>query len=633
MKLWAPIILMFLSAPAVGEPAPTISIQDFASLPTVRSPILSPDGKRIAARMVDDGNYRIAVINADNPAAQPQIIPLGKTQITDLHWAGNNRLLLEVLSEAKIRGYEIPFTRLIVIDLATGTSRIADPDSIGLYAGDVLYVSPDGASAIVASQNTPFEFPAVKRVDLATGKAQVIEHGKTDVWDWFVDNKGAVRGALAYDNKRWKIWYRSKPDDAFETVKGKFDKEDDAVDKFLIPSDGDQGSIVTNERNGRFGVYHYDFKTGELGAPIFEHPEVDISDVILEPGTSHVVGVRYEDSRWHTYWADPALKALQEKLNKALPNTDNRILGDPDRDKRMLIWSGGAANPGSYFLFDQTKHTLSPVVTPYSKIPDDKLADVKPIHYVARDGLTIQGYLTIPKGKEAKSLPLILLPHGGPFSRDDWEYDPLVQFLANRGYAVLQPQFRGSTGYGKDLVSRGYGEWGRKMQDDLDDGVDWLAKTGQIDPKRVCIVGGSYGGYAALWGVIRNPERYRCAASIAGVTDLGAQLNSDRSIFSATRYFKDWRTQIQGDQKFDLKSVSPLYQVQRLTRPVLLVHGEKDQRVSIKQARTMVAAMQSAHADVTFAYYKDGGHDFSSSQDFADFLTRLEAFLAKHNPS
>jgi dipeptidyl aminopeptidase/acylaminoacyl peptidase len=241
--------------------------------------------------------------------------------------------------------------------------------------------------------------------------------------------------------------------------------------------------------------------------------------------------------------------------------------------------------------------------------------------------------LTTPNGKEAKNLPLVVMPHGGPFSRDEWTYDSLAQFMANRGYAVLQPQFRGSTGYGKEFVSRGYGEYGRKMQDDVDDGVDWLVKSGIVDPKRVCIFGASYGGYAALWGAIRNPDRYRCAASWAGVSDLDSQLRYDRKSFAATRYFKQWRTKVAGEGKFDLKTVSPLSYADRLKIPVLIGHGEADTTVPPKQSHMMVDALTRAGANVTSVFYKESEHEFASTADYEDFLKRLEAFLAKYNPA
>jgi dipeptidyl aminopeptidase/acylaminoacyl peptidase len=620
------------AAAAAADPVKRIPVEDFAELPVLRNPQLSPDGHQIVGQAEAKGEKKLLIFSADDPAARARSLPIGKTTINAVHWAGNNRLLLEVIGKGSIYGLEVPIGRLIVVDLATGASRSADRNSRGIYGGDVLYVSPSGDWALVASQDDLFSTPSVKRIDLATGDAKVIEKEKPDVWDWYVDDDGVVRGGVAYDERRWKLWYRSKAGEPFKSIHGKFQKDDDSsVDRFYFSRDGDKGTIVTNERNGRFGVYRYNFATGEIGDPIFENPVVDVGEVKIDPGTREIAGVRYHEDRWKTYWVDPKMKALQTRVDRALPSADNEIMGDA-AENRLLIWSGGASDPGTYYLFDRAQSAMHPVVQPFTKIDPANLAAVTPVHYRARDGLDIPAYLTVPKGKEAKKLPLIMLPHGGPFARDEWTYDPLVQFLANRGYAVFQPQFRGSTGYGKDFVAKGYGEWGRKMQDDLDDGLDWLVASGQVDPKRVCIVGGSYGGYAALWGAIRNPERYRCAASFAGVTDIDAQLKANRRSFAATRYFKQWRTKVQGEANVDLKTVSPLAQAARAKVPILLVHGEQDETVSVKQGKQMVAALQANKADISSNFYKDGGHSFSSSEDMADFLRRLEAFLVKNNP-
>ena len=275
---------------------------------------------------------------------------------------------------------------------------------------------------------------------------------------------------------------------------------------------------------------------------------------------------------------------------------------------------------------------MDPIATPYAKLDGVRLAPVTPIKYKARDGLTIPGYLTMPLDRPDHGLPLIVMPHGGPFARDTWDYDPYVQFLASRGYVVLQPNFRGSTGYGKDYVEKGYGQWGRGMQDDVDDGVDWLIKSGKVDAKRVCIMGASYGGYAALWGAIRNPEKYRCAVSLSGVTDLPGMLRADRRSFNAPRYFRDWQSHVRGeDKKVDLDTVSPLAQAARLNVPVLIAHGEKDDNVLPKQAHQMVKAL-AAKPNVEALFYKDEGHGLTKKEDMADFLTHLDAFLAKHNP-
>jgi dipeptidyl aminopeptidase/acylaminoacyl peptidase len=610
-----------------------IATGDFAALPLLRRPLLSPDGKRIVARSTVDGKTSLVILNADGANAAGKKISIGETEVAGLRWAGNQRLLLTVKSVKELPGRnEYAFLRLIAIDTATGTSRLVDHKSRGLYGGDVLYTDPTGAWALVASQDYADTWPSVKRIDLSTGDGTVVEKAKTGVWDWYADDKGVVRAGIAYEGRRWTVWHRDKPEEKLRAIHGQFPKdEDSAVDRFIFR--GDKSWIVTNERTGRFGLYKYDLKSGTVGETIFEHAQVDLEDLLYNPITGDISAIIYHDDRQRIHWLDPKMKALQAKLDRALPSSVNLTTGWSEDEKRVLVWSGGAADPGRYFLLNRTTAKMHPVVDPYPRIDPAQLSQVKAVRYQARDGLSLPAYLTLPRGRESRNLPLIVLPHGGPFARDEWDYDALVQFLANRGYAVLQPQFRGSTGYGKDFVTKGYGEIGKKMQDDLDDGVDWLIKSGQVDPKRVCIVGMSYGGYAALWGVSRNPERYRCAASMAGVSDLRAQLRYDRGLFSATRYFREWRSQIGGEGKIDLATVSPISFADRLKVPVFIAHGEADKTVPAKQSREMIEALTKAGANVTSAFYKNSGHGFDSSADYEDWLRRLEAFLEKHNPA
>jgi dipeptidyl aminopeptidase/acylaminoacyl peptidase len=626
------LALIASAAPVLADPPiARIPVAKFAALPTIRRPVLSPDGHRIAARSVADGKTTLLVLNADQPEEAAKGVPLGKMTVSDLDWAGNQRLLLQVRLTEKIPGGdEIPYLRLVAIDVETGASRVLDRRSRGIYAGDVLYSDPSGSWALVASQDDLFSYPSVKRVDLATGDARVVERARDGVWSWYADDKGTVRAGIAYEGSGWTIWYRDKPEDKLRVVHGKFPKDDDStVDRFIFR--GNHSWIITNERTGRFGLYKYDVETQTIGETLFENADVDLDDVYYDSVTGDVSAVTYQDDRSRVSWLDSDMKALQTKLDRALPDSMNIPIGWSRDEKRALVWSFSAADPGRFFLLDRATSQMHPVVEPYPEIDPEQLTAVKPIRYQARDGLNLRGYLTLPRGREAKGLPLIVLPHGGPFARDDWEYDPLVQLLANRGYAVLQPEFRGSTGFGKDFVSKGYGEIGKKMQDDLDDGVDWLAKSGQIDPKRVCIVGLSYGGYAAMWGAIRNPERYRCAVSWAGPSDLPAMMRYDRSQFSAKRYYREWRKQFSKDE--DLNAVSPVNFADRFRVPLLIGHGEEDKTVPPKQSRKMVEALQKAGANVTPIFYKESQHDFGSSKDLEDWMTRLEAFLAKYNPA
>jgi dipeptidyl aminopeptidase/acylaminoacyl peptidase len=637
-SLFSGALAFLIAAAPVGAQTPVaaagtrISAADFAALPVVEKPLLSPDGHQIVARQVKDGITALVVFNADHPDSPGLPIPIGKTEVSSLTWAGNHRLLLTAVVKQHLETQEISVLRLLAIDVPSGESRVLDPKSRGLYAGDVLYADPTGAWALVASQDDVLSYPSVKRVDLATGVATLVEKAKDGVWDWYADDGGILRAGVAYADRRWTVWYRDKPEEKLRAIRGKFDKDDDsAVDKFIFR--GDQSWILTNERTGRFALYKYDTKAGAIGAPIFEHPQVDVDDVLYDRATGKVKAVEYEDDRAHLEWLDADLKTLQERIDRALPNAVNVLADWSDDQKRVLVFSYSGSNPGIYFLLDRSTSRMSPVLDPYPRIDPASLAEVTPVSYQARDGVSIPAYLTLPRHHDAKALPLVIMPHGGPFNRDHWEYDPMVQFLANRGYAVFQPEFRGSTGYGKTFVEKGYGEWGRKMQDDLDDGVDWLAKSGRIDPKRVCIVGGSYGGYAAMWGAIRNPGRYRCAASIAGVSDLPSLLRHDRSLFSATRYYREWRSHVGGVGNVDLKTISPLNFASQMKVPLLIAHGEQDERVPVNQSHQMVAALSKAGAPVTSIFYAKDGHGFDNAADLEDWLRRLEAFLAKYNPA
>jgi dipeptidyl aminopeptidase/acylaminoacyl peptidase len=327
------------------------------------------------------------------------------------------------------------------------------------------------------------------------------------------------------------------------------------------------------------------------------------------------------------------MQSLQARLDKALPNRVNRIVSRDSTDNRFIVWSAAASDPGVYYLYDRSRRELTEIARPHGKLEGKRLAPVEAVRYKARDGLTIPAYLTKPEGRAGKALPLIVMPHGGPFIRDRWQYDGWVQFLANRGYAVLQPNFRGSTGFGKDFVDAASGQFGRKMQDHLDDGVRWLVAQGVVDPKRVCMMGASYGGYAAMWAAARNPDIYRCAISFAGISEVRSMLRFNGGGWVARRYYRDWRDRIRGENKSDLEAVSPLSRASRVKVPLLIAHGDDDKIVPIAQSRRMHEALRQAKVDHEFIVYPGEGHGFRKSQNSVDFLKRVETFLAKHNPS
>ena len=366
---------------------------------------------------------------------------------------------------------------------------------------------------------------------------------------------------------------------------------------------------------------------------MFEHPEVDISEILLAPDGS-IDGFTFDDDRPQVRWTNPAMARVQARLDAALPNRTNRIVDRSADGNRLLIFSWAADDPGTYYVYDQAARRLEIFGSPYSELQGYAFAPVRPIHYTGRNGQTIHGYLTLPPGRPEPGLALIVLPHGGPFLRDRWMFDPQVQFLASRGYAVLQPNFRGSTGYGREFVERGYGQLGTGMIDDIDDGADWLAAQGIADRSRICIMGSSYGGYAAIWAAMRSPERYRCAISWAGPTDLPAQMRHDTRFVVAQRYVRERRRQLRGDEESSLSAVSPLRHPELLRVPLLIGHGQHDERVPVRQSTDLIRALNRRHAaNVESIIYPKSAHDFTATSESVDFLRRVEAFLARHNPA
>ncbi|MEP5485021.1 MAG: alpha/beta fold hydrolase, partial [Parasphingorhabdus sp.] len=392
------------------------------------------------------------------------------------------------------------------------------------------------------------------------------------------------------------------------------------------------GYVLSNKETGRFALYEFDYRTRALGKMVLGHPENDISNYRLSEDGTNLLSARYTDSRDRIVWFDEDLKKIQSSLEKALKGQEVWIQSRSRDRKKMIIYTTSSVDPGSYYLFKPDAKKLDRIGGINDSIDPAKMASTKYVEYAARDGLKIKAYLTLPKGREDKNLPLIILPHGGPYDvRDAWDYNAEVQFLANLGYAVFRPNFRGSGGYGEDFYTKGEGQIGRAMQDDLDDGMDWLVEQGFADPKRVCLVGASYGGYASIWGAIRNPDRYRCAASFAGVTDWEKQLKYDKRFFRS-RYAKEWKETVQGGGDFDLDSVSPVQQIAKLKRPLLLTHGDEDSNVPFSQYKRLVKAAQKANIPVDVKVYEDEGHGFSDRANEIDWYTRLEAFLRKHNP-
>jgi dipeptidyl aminopeptidase/acylaminoacyl peptidase len=487
---------------------------------------------------------------------------------------------------------------------------------------------------------------------------RVVVNSKPWVARWFSDHEGRVRAGEGSRRAgtSWIVYGRASDDEAFEKLVD-FDLfREDGFTFAGFDSDPQKLYVYAPAANDRIGLYEYDLERRALGALIYADPEFDVGPLVRSPRSGRVLGVEVDRERPAIHFVDEVARREQASLDHALPGTTNRIVS-LDRKERIAIVSVSAdVKPPEYYVFDREKKELDFLFAAYPDVDAKSLAPMKAVRYAARDGVEIHGYLTLPVGKEAQvarsepqasedqpqvarsepeasedqqaGLPVIVFPHGGPTLRDVWGWEPTVQFLASRGFAVFQPNFRGSRGYGRAHERSGYRQWGLAMQDDITDGVKWLVAEGIADPDRIGIYGASYGGYAALMGLVKTPELYRAGASLAGVTDLIAWLEDSENYL-----FSDFNKPVHGDASDDrdqLAATSPARHAEQIRAPVLIAHGTEDPIVSVAQAHAMADALEAAGAEVETLIYRDEVHGFLDERNRIAFHEKLAAFFTRH---
>ncbi|WP_164931307.1 S9 family peptidase [Erythrobacter sp. HKB08] len=627
------------SAATADSKPPIIPTAAFAGRSQLKSAKLSPDGSRMAAMVEVEGVTNVVIFDASTRQPVSKFGIEEPADIEWLRWAGNSKLIVSISQPGKFFGDDVLYTRLFLANIDTGDSRYLELKRAGrresIVDGDnLIHLDDNGNFALVSMQRTIRDYPSVYRFDLYPGgDISEVQGPKDGVWNWYADDAGVVRLGSGWYRNRLRVYYRSDATGDLEMAAKV--REEDRRDTFwevsIIKSGSDEGYVLTEGESGRVGLRKFDFLKEEVIETVYEHPEWDIDEATFLKGEPFAV--YYTDDRERVVWFDEQRKKYQGMLESALKEEQVWITSSDRDGDRMLVYAGGENDPGAMYVLTANEGRLDQFAELRPNIDFRTLARPMAVSYEARDGETIRAYLTLPRGRAGTGLPLIIMPHGGPYGvRDKLEYNDEVQLLANRGYAVLQPNFRGSSGYGDRFSNLGRGQIGRKMQDDLDDAMDWAVAQGVADKHRVCVVGGSYGGYAALWAATRNPERYRCAASWAGVTDLDAQLKYDKQFFSR-KGSNRWRQRVEGEEDFDLDLVSPANNAEKLTRPILLAHGKDDSVVPFSQFRKMQRALKGSDAEVTELVIEDEGHSFSKPENEKAWYDALVAFLAKHNPA
>lgn len=631
--------------PAAVSAAPAAprqwTLEDFAALPLMDSPALSPNGLHIASRVAINGNQRLVIADIAEGPNRVRSIGLADNDLNWWTWVNDDWLILGLGNEDMIQGMPWYISRVASVKKDGSKIRVLAGNVAAQSAGDVVWIARDGTPRILLSYQTSIYssdegfWPKVDEIDVSSGRMRQIVSAHGYVRNWYADAGGVVRMGVGYvDSSRTaKLLYRPNPKSGFRIVDRADRRQDESLTVPQLFTADPMRAIAFDDRDGANALYAFNLQTLELGDKIFSMPGFDLGDIIPDSSGTALAGVRYIADAPGVHWFDADLARIQADLDRAVGDRRAYIVSTSRDGKRMIVHVGRPDQPGAYYYYDTADGVMKFLSTVSDRFKGKvQLAPVRTIRYKARDGLEIAAVLTVPAGRDAKKLPMILLPHGGPFARDYESWDWWAQFLAWRGYAVLQPNYRGSSGYGTAFAEKGEGQWGLAMQDDLDDAVDWAVAQGIADAGRVCIAGASYGGYAAMRAAQRNGDKYRCAISYAGVSDLAAMMRYDRRFLNHGAR-KDWMK----EQAPDFAAVSPINFAAQFSTPILLMHGRMDRRVRVGQSREMAEKLKVAGKvegrDYIYVEQPLADHFFSREADRLDFLQRMDAFLRAHNPA
>jgi dipeptidyl aminopeptidase/acylaminoacyl peptidase len=628
-----------LAAPTTPVQADLPPIIDRALIfgdPEISGAQVSPDGRHISFIKPYQDVRNVWVKKLDEPFNAARPVTADKQPVGAYFWSEDGKYVLYAQDKGGNENFHVyAVDPTSAADAATGVPAARDLTPVENVRA-IIYSVPDKRPdiIIVGLNDRDPVYHDVYQVNIATGDRTLLIKNTQKVGFWIYDRSGNVRLAFRQKDDGGNEVLRVDGDrltQIYETTylesgtPAGFDPGDKRV--YMITNKGDDVDLARLEL--------MDPATGKTEV-IESDPEkqVDLADLAFDEATHELMATVYIGDRVRVYPKTERAKKDLERMKKQLPDGDFSM-GSSTKDMRYsLVSVSSDVEPGATYLYDRQKGTFTLQYKVREKLPRESLAAMKPIRYQARDGLTIPAYLTLPKGVPAKNLPVIIHPHGGPWARDTWGYDPYAQFLANRGYAVFQPNFRSSSGYGKKFLNAGNKQWGTgAMQHDLTDGVKYLVDQGIADPKRVAIYGGSYGGYATLAGVVFTPELYACAVPYVAPSSLITLIESFpaywRPFLKGTWYLRVGDPEIAEDRK-DLEARSPIHYIDRINVPLLVVHGANDPRVTKPESDAIVIALRDKGRAVEYIVAPDEGHGFRAPDNRMALAVAMEKFFAKH---
>jgi dipeptidyl aminopeptidase/acylaminoacyl peptidase len=599
-------------------------LRDFFKNPERAYFRLSADGKHIGFMQPYENRRNIFVQPFDKVGTNEGIKRITSETVRDIptyYFKGSDH----VLFVNDVDGSGNP--HVISVNIHSGEKKDLTPHE-GARASIVDALPGDDDHILVAHNKRDKSVSDVYRVNLQTGRETLIARNPGNVTDWVADHNGKLRAANATDGVNNVLLYREKETDDFKPIVTTNFRE--KVEIVGWTADNKQMYVSTNRGRDKSALFEFDPRTAKEGKLIHENPLVDVWNLAWSRARKVITYSNVNVDRYRPVFFDKEWERIYNAISAQLPGSQLNFQGTTKDEQRMIVAASNDRTPGARYVYDVKTNKLSKLGEINSAIAEADMAEMKPIQYTSRDGLAIRGFLTVPRGVVAKNLPVIVRPRSFLGMREGWGFNAENQFLANRGYAVLQVNFRGTTGLGRKFQELGAKQWGLAMQDDITDGVQWLIKEGVADPKRIAIYGESFGGYAALSGITKTPDLYAAAVSNSGMSNLFSYLNTAPAHEKALSAIVKETIGDPDRDKAQLTATSPALNVEKIKTPLFIAQGAKDPRVLKTDSDQMVEALRKRGLEVEYMVKENEGHGFRNQENQFEFYEAMEKFLAKH---
>jgi len=624
----------------------TLTYKEFGHLPMIQKPVVSPDGKHIAAIYNSPEGPSLAMSDFGSSEIV-KLVQLKKSRdrMDSIIWANNERLIVSASYSKKMWGDRFRIDRLFAVnidgsnlielhDVSAKRKNGYDKRNADFHSSKrVLSILKSDKHHIVLQAYSPTdEASAVYKVNVYTNDFEKQFSNKYDVYSWVANQKGDVLigvGSDDFDPTITNIWYRKSVNDEWNILHSKKAFESERFSPILIQND--KVIVLSDHKLNRMALWQYDIKTGAYDKLLYSHDNYDVEAAILNADRDEVIGAVYFDHYRKNHFFSKSDTSIYSIVKNSFKQYEASIYSLSEDKQKVLVSAQKDNSPPKFFWLDLAKKSGGFWFSQYPSLEGKALANVQPFEFETSDGMSLHGYLTLPTNSGSKKPPLIVHPHGGPQGRDYQYFDPFVQFFASKGYAVLQVNFRGSTGYNNSYETKGYRQWGKRMQQDVYDAIDWIAEADLVDTKNSCMVGASYGGYVALTAAFQKPKQFKCIVSIAGVSSLMDMAEDDYKYESNRAFINKTVGNPTVDKTAnELASLSAINFVHKIEAPILLIHGTHDTQVNFSQSSSFYDKADDAGVDIEYIEFKNGTHYLDLNENRLETFRAMGEFLDEH---